>query len=199
MPKAGRAGMNILRHLMVAAVMVAAAVASCSGQSLLASAATTGGNLATPVAITWSGVSAGGGDPDLRPAGKQQPAQPPDAPSAVQAAVLFNATRPGFDAFAHYDMPVTSQSSYGQTAAASDPGKLVRMISGIARRFDQPDPSVASGTRESSGLNGDTSFAVSRRLALIGSYQHNSFPSFDTMAFGVAFNLGARTNQSNNN
>jgi hypothetical protein len=146
--------------------------------------------------ITWSGASTGGGDIDLKASSNQQPSQPPDAPSAVQAAVVWNAAKPGFEDHAGYDMPVVNQSSYDQTAGASDPGKLIRMISGIARRFDQPDVVVAPGGHENPGLSGDTSFAVSRRLTLIGAYQHNSVPSFDTMAFGVAFNFGSTANQS---
>src|SRR5215471_14374673 len=80
--KAGRTRMNTLRHFVVALVIVAA-IASCSGQSLLASAATTDRSLAIPANLNGSGVSTGGTDLDQRASIPQQAAQPPDAPSAV--------------------------------------------------------------------------------------------------------------------
>jgi hypothetical protein len=162
----------------------------------VASADTTEAGAAIPVMISWSVTSAGGTELDLRAPGQQPASQPPDAPSAVQAASVWNAAKPGFEDHAGCDMPVVTQRSYDQTTGASDPGKLIRMISGIVRRFDQPDVAVAPGAHENPGLSGDTTFAVSRRLALIGAYQHNSVPSFDTMAFGLAFNFGGNTNQS---
>ena len=179
-----------LRYLMVALVSVVV-VASCSAQLLLATAATPDRSLTIPANIDPSVSSA-----DLTLATSvSQPVQPPDAPSAVQATINFNATRIGLEAPMYDAMQACGQNSYDQASAASSPGKLIRMISGLVRRFDQSDLTPAQGIRENPGLSGDTSFAVSRRLALIGAYQHNSVPSFDTMALGVAFNFGGNTNQ----
>jgi len=189
-PKAGLTRFR-LRYFMVALVSVMV-VASCSAQSLLASATTP--DLPVPANLAPSASSA-----DLTSATSVTgPAQPPDAPSAVQATISFNAAKVGFGAPMPDDMLASGDRSYGQASAASSPGKLIRMISGLMRRFDESDLTPAQGIRENPELSGDTSFAVSRRLALIGAYQHNSVPSFDTMAFGVAFNFGGNTNQPPN-
>ena len=186
MPKAGLTRFR-LRYFMVALVSVMV-VASCSAQSLLASATTP--ELPVSANIDRSASA------DLTSATSVAgPAQPPDAPSAVQATINFNATDTGFERTMHDDMLASGDRSYDQASAASSPGKLLRMISGLMRRFDESDLTPAQGIRENPELSGDTSFAVSRRLALIGAYQHNSVPSFDTMAFGVAFNFGGNANQ----
>jgi hypothetical protein len=121
---------------------------------------------------------------DLDPSqATQQASALPDAPSPMQARFNFEPAQSDFAA------PDCEETPTSQRA-----GKLARMISGIIRRFDVADVATPPGIRESAGFSGDTSFAVSQRLALIGGYEHNSVPSFDTMALGVAYTFGRNAN-----
>lgn len=81
----------------------------------------------------------------------------------------------------------SNQETFGQLLGPFSTGKLARLITGIAGRFD-----VGSGQSglDNGGLGGDTSFAVSQHLALTGNFQHSARLHMDTMAVGVAFTFG---------
>jgi len=182
---------KLLRFVIVLISVIAAP--SCFAQSLPRSA-----NSQTPTLIANNYLPITATAPDGSTAfdpkqASQQQSAIPDAPSPLQTRLNFEPAKLSFEAPV-YEETLTNQNVYDETTAPSKDGKLTHMFNGIMRRFDMTDVATAPGIRASSGLSGDTSFAVSRHLALIGTYGHNSYPSFDTMGLGVAFTFGRNTN-----
>jgi hypothetical protein len=197
--------MNRVHRFVVVLISVIAAP-SCFAQSL-AQSLPRSANGQTPALIasnyvpvtgtifagsTGAETSTAGAALDLKQA-SPQPSAMPDAPSPLQTRLNFEPAKSSFEA-PGFEETLTNQDIYDETMATSKAGKLTHMINSIMSRFDMTDVATAPGIRSSAGLSSDTSFAVSRHLALVGTYQHNSYPSFDTMGLGVAFTFGRNAN-----
>ncbi len=203
--------MNMLHRFGIALASMIM-VSSCSAQLLLASASAPDQKLTFSPNVTGNDIlitgtasagntgtltSTGGAALDLKALSKQEFQRPFTTPgllSPLQAGGDLEPAKTNFKTSSHEETLADNPRAYDLISAPSNNGKLIRMISGIMRRFDEANIGAGQGTGQNTGFSGDTSFAVSRHLALVGGYEHNSFPSFDTMAFGVTFTFGRNAN-----
>lgn len=172
--------MHRVRHFVIVLISVIAASA-CFAQSSSASATSQ-----APILIASNDVAITGITHDASTSVDLSPAVLPDAPSSLSPGLNLQPVRLQNGANTSTD----GSQSYDETTMPAQGGKMTRMINAIVNRMDLSDLANAPCIRGNTGPSGDATFAMNQHLALVGAYEHNSRPSFDTMAFGVAFTFG---------